>query len=277
MYRKSFIDLYLKQNFCFEEAKNEVDFILEMLFNYTYKDFVLGKSLNENQIEKIERLIKERIRTRRPIQQIIGQAFFYNRRFLVNNNTLIPRPETELLVSEVLKLSQNIENPKILDIGTGSGCIPITLCLENNKITAQSVDISPLTIETAQKNALLHSVYERIKFYKSDLFENVNEQYNIIVSNPPYIPSEEKENLQTEVKDFEPPESLFTNDKNGIEYYEKIIKLSHKFLLDGGYLAFEIGVNQCKLIKKILKVNNYKDFRVIKDFNNIERVIISKK
>ncbi len=277
MYRKAFIDLYLKDGFIFEDAKNEIDFVLETLFNYTYKDFLLGKTLSQNQIAKTEKIIKERIKTRRPIQQITGQAFFYNRRFLVNESTLIPRPETELLVSEVLKLSQNIENPKILDIGTGSGCIPITLCLENSKITAHSVDILSSAIETAKKNALLHNVYEKIRFFKSDLFENIEEKYDIIVSNPPYIPLKEKENLQVEVKDFDPPEALFTNDEYGIEYYEKIITESHDYLSDNGYLAFELGVNQCKLVEKILKANKYRNINIIKDFNNINRVIISRK
>ncbi len=157
MYRKAFIDVYLKNGFPFDEAKSEVDFALETLFNYTYKDFMLEKSLKDWQISKLNNVITERVTTHKPIQQIVGQAYFYGRKFFVDENTLIPRPETELLVSDVLELANKFENPKILDIGTGSGCIPITLIMENPKIQADTVDISVKAIETAKKNALFHN------------------------------------------------------------------------------------------------------------------------
>ena len=162
MYRKVFIDKYLKQGFDFDEARSEVDFALDALFNYSYKDFMLGKVLEKWQLTKIDRVFDERVMTHKPIQQIIGQAFFYKRKFFVNENTLIPRPETELLVEKVLDLSQNYENPKVLDIGTGTGCIPISLVLENPEILADSVDISANAIEMAQKNALFHPSRYRI-------------------------------------------------------------------------------------------------------------------
>ena len=166
MYRKIFIDKYLQCGFDFEEAKNEVDFALDVLFNYSYKDFMLGKTLEPWQLAKLEKVFNERVSTRRPIQQIVGQAFFYNRKYFVNEYTLVPRPETELLVSEVLAIAKEFENPKVLDIGTGTGCIPISLVLENSKITAESVDISANAIEIAQKNALFHNVYNKVKFMR---------------------------------------------------------------------------------------------------------------
>ena len=161
MYRKVFINTYLKNGFSFDEAKSEVDFALETLFNFTYKDFMLGKVLESWQITKLEKVIDERTKTHRPIQQIIGQAYFYGRRFFVDEYTLIPRPETELLVDKVLEISKEISNPKILDIGTGSGCIPLTLILQNKDITAHAVDISSEAIETAKKNALFHNVLNK--------------------------------------------------------------------------------------------------------------------
>lgn len=277
MYRKSFIKYYTDNNFSFDEAKSEVDFILQMLFNFTSKDFFLGKSLEKWQIDKIEKIIKERVNTRRPIQQIIGSAFFYGRRFFVNEYTLIPRPETEILVSEVLKIIEDINNPKILDIGSGTGCIPITLVLENNRILTHSVDISKEAIEIAEKNALFHNVYEKIRFIESDLFSKIKEKYNVIVSNPPYIPIKDKDSLQYEVKNYDPSLALFAKDEEGIEYYKKIIADAHKYLLEDGFLCFEIGQNQGGLVSELLKDNGYRNIKIIKDLNSLDRVIISQK
>ncbi len=276
MYRKIFIDKYLKKGFDFDEAKTEVDFALEVLFNYTYKDFMLGKTLENWQLAKLEKVFDERVETRRPIQQIVGQGFFFNRRFFVNEHTLVPRPETELLVNELLELSKSIEHPKVLDIGTGTGCIPISVVLENPEIYAESVDISREAIETAEKNALLHNIYEKVKFIQSDLFEKIDGKYNVIVSNPPYIPLRDKENLQIEVRDFDPPSALFTSDEHGIEFYKKIILSAKDYLLPNGYLLFELGVNQYLLVESLLKDNGYTDIRIVQDYNSIERVIIAK-
>ncbi len=277
MYRKAFIDVYLKHGFSFDEARSEIDFALDTLFNYGYKDFMLGKSLEQWQTAKLNKVIEERVLTHRPIQQIIGQAFFYGRKFFVDKYTLIPRPETEILVKEVLNISQNIFNPKILDIGTGSGCIPVTLLLENSNIIADAIDISTEAVETAKKNALFHNIQNNLNIYKSDLFENVTLKYNIIVSNPPYIPLKDKDTLQIEVRDFDPPNALYTKDENGIEYYEKIIKQSDKFLLPNGFLAFEIGQNQAEIVSILLKEYNFTIKNIVQDMNNIARVIIAQK
>lgn len=277
MYRKVFINTYLKNGFSFDEAKSEVDFALETLFNFTYKDFMLGKALESWQITKLEKVIDERTKTHRPIQQIIGQAYFYGRRFFVDEYTLIPRPETELLVDKVLEISKEISNPKILDIGTGSGCIPLTLILENNNIYADAIDISSEAIETAKKNALFHNVLNNIHFFKSDLFSNVNDKYDIILSNPPYIPLKEKENLQIEVKNYDPELALFTKDDFGIEFYDKIVTKAKDYLLPNGFLILEIGINQAALVSDILKKFNFSLIQIFKDYNSIERVIICRK
>lgn len=277
MYRKVFINTYLKNGFSFDEAKSEVDFALETLFNFTYKDFMLGKALESWQITKLEKVIDERTKTHRPIQQIIGQAYFYGRRFFVDEYTLIPRPETELLVDKVLEISKEISNPKILDIGTGSGCIPLTLILQNKDITAHALDISSEALETAKRNALFHNVLNNISFFKSDLFSNVDEKYDIIVSNPPYIPLKEKENLQIEVKNYDPESALFTKDDLGIEFYDKIVTKAKDYLLPNGFLAFELGINQSALVSDLLQKNNFSSIQIFKDYNSIDRVIISQK
>lgn len=277
MYRKVFINTYLKNGFSFEEAKSEVDFALETLFNFSYKDFMLGKVLESWQITKLEKVIDERTKTHRPIQQIIGQAYFYGRRFFVDEYTLIPRPETELLVDKVLEISKEISNPKILDIGTGSGCIPLTLILQNKDITAHAVDISSEALETAKRNALFHNVLNNIRFFKSDLFNNVDEKYDIILSNPPYIPLKEKENLQIEVKNYDPESALFTKDDLGIEFYDKIVTKAKDYLLPNGFLAFELGINQSALVSDLLQKHKFSAIQIFKDYNSIDRVIISQK
>lgn len=277
MYRKPFINKYLEFGFDFDEARSEVDFALDMLFNYTYKDFMLGKTLLDWQITKLWNVIKERITTRRPIQQIIGQAYFYGKKFFVNEHTLIPRPETEILVEETIKIAKNLDTPLLLDIGTGTGCIPISIALACPNTNIESIDISIEAIETAKKNALLHNVYEKINFFNSNLFENVDKKYNIIVSNPPYIPLKDKDTLEIEVKDFDPYNALFTNDEDGIEFYEKIIIESKDYLLPDGYILFEIGINQAKKVSDIFEKYNFKILKIVKDLNNIERIIIAKK
>lgn len=273
MYGSFFINEYLNNGFDKEEAKSEIALAVDILFGYSAKDFILGKELSLQEQDKLKQIVLERVTTHRPIQQILGCSYFFGRKFLVNEYTLIPRPETEILVDEVLKCLKNISETKILDIGTGTGCIPISLALENKNIIAHSVDISDEAIETAKQNAQLHKVSDRVKFFKSDLFENVADKYDVIVSNPPYIPLKDKAKLQIEVRDFDPQTALFTKDDEGIELYEKIIKSAHKYLTDKGRIFFELGHGQSKLVKIIFEENGYKNIKIIKDLNNIERII----
>ncbi len=277
MYRKPFIEIYTQNGFDFNEAKSEVDFAMDILFNYTYKDFMLSKEPEDWQKEKLIKIIKERVKTRRPIQQLTGQAYFYGRKFFVNEYTLIPRPETELVIKNLLDIPQNSENTKILDIGSGTGCISITLALENKNTIVDSVDISPEAIEIAKKNAIYHDVFDRINFYQSDLFENVKGKYNIIVSNPPYIPLKDKVTLQEEVRNYDPALALFTQDDKGLEFYEKIISQASDYLLNNGYIVFETGINQSESIKEIFEKNGYIIIKIEKDYNSIPRVIIAQK
>ena len=191
-------------------------------------------------------------------------------RFLVNENVLIPRPETEILVKECSKLIS--KDSKVLDIGTGTGCIAI----EISKLTGaevDAVDISEHAVELAKKNAQKHNV--NCNFYVSDLFCNVKNKYDLIVSNPPYIPISQKDTLSLTVKNFEPDIALFTKDEFGTEFYEKIIKSSVTFLNNGGYLAFELGISQFGHVEKLLKQQDFSNIKFFKDLDNIERVTIA--
>ncbi len=277
MYRNAFIDIYLKNGFSEEEAKSEIDFAIETLFNYKYANFLLGKHLDSTQTAKLEKIFNERVQTHRPIQQIVGQAFFYGKKFFVDENTLIPRPETELLVFAATDIAKKIENPKILDIGTGTGCIAITLALANENVSVDAVDISEKALDTANGNIIFHNVFDRVNIIKSDLFENVKGKYNIIVSNPPYIPLKDKDSLQIEVRDFDPAIALFTKDDAGVEFYEKIADQASEYLLPDGYLLFEVGINQAEIVANMLTDRNYKPVEIIDDYNSIPRVIIVQK
>lgn len=277
MYKKSFIEPYLQNGYSYNEAKSEIDFVLEAVFKYSYKDFILNKTLEDRQIKEVENIIKERLDTQRPIQQIVGQAFFYGRSFIVNEKTLIPRPETELLVEEVLKLLKYKSNAKILDIGTGTGCIGLTIKLENRQTEVDLLDIQSEAIEIAKQNAEKYNIEEGIEYIQSDIYEGIkNKKYDIIVSNPPYIPQKDKEELQKEVRDYESPIALYAKDEEGIEFYKKITEGASQYLNKTGYLAFEIGINQSQNVEKILKANKFNDIKIIKDYNSIERIIIGK-
>ncbi|MBQ3642942.1 peptide chain release factor N(5)-glutamine methyltransferase [bacterium] len=275
MYRKFFTDKYIANGYTFDEAISEVDFLFDVLFNYTYKDFMLGKTLNEAQCEKVRKMIEERLQTHKPIQKIAGQAYFLSRKFFVDENTLVPRPETELLVDEALKLCIGQKNVKILDIGTGTGCIPISLVLENGNIIAEAIDISEAALETARRNALYHNVYDKIKFYQSDLLDKAEGKFDIIVSNPPYIPLKDKDELQIEVRDYDPALALFTKDEKGIEFYEKIIRQGKNYLNKNGKILFELGKGQRDEVSKLFESNGFKVIKAIKDYNNIDRVLIA--
>ena len=273
MYLKSFLDAYASNGFGMHEARAEINFALDVLFEYTYKDFLLGRKLSDAQIKQAQAVFDERTSLKKPIQLILGQAYFLGRRFFTDKYTLIPRPETELLVKEALALSKQLKNPDILDIGTGTGCIGISLMLENPEIKADMSDIQLNALKTAERNAAFHKVSDRAGFIPSDLFENIGKKYDIIVSNPPYIPLKDKETLQLEVKNYEPDTALFTRDDFGLEFYEKIISAAPRFLKTRSAIAFELGVNQAEKAAGLLENNGFSNIKIIKDFNSIDRII----
>lgn len=254
------------------EAQAEIDFILKYVLNIKFEDIILGKKNDDNLFEKAFEIVKKRATTKQPLMQILGFTIFMDNKFLVSKDTLIPRVETELLI----KTCQNLvnKNSKVLDIGCGTGIISIML----NKLTncnVDSCDISSESLKIAKANS--QNLNTNVKFFKSDLFENVQDKYDLIVSNPPYIPIKEMEKLQKEVKDFEPHQALFANDEQGIDFYKKIIQNSRKFLNKSGFLAFEIGINQSILVEDLFLSNNFQNVKIYKDLNNIERVITAQK
>lgn len=208
-----------------------------------------------------------------PVQYIVGNTNFYGYDFKVNRNTLIPRFETELLVEKTynyIKKYFNKDNIKILDIGTGSGCIAITLnkLLNNSDITA--IDISSEALEVAKENNISNNT--NVKFIESDIFSNVSDKYDVIISNPPYISYDDTEVMDI-VKNNEPHLALYAKD-NGLYFYDKIIKDSSKYLNDKFIMAFEIGYKQGEDIVKIVN-KYYKDINISveKDYSSRDRFV----
>ena len=254
------------------EAGSELDFMLREEFSLTKKDLLLNPEKILLHKDKIKNIINTRISTRKPLQYIINKAVFYDEIFYVDENVLIPRPETELLVAEVSKHLN--ENSKILDIGTGSGCIPIILAkiLNNDNIT--SCDISSNVLKVASKNAQKIVPTKKITFIESDLFSNIKGKFDAIVSNPPYITQELKKDMQPEVLKHEPHSALFAENE-GMLFYEKIIGDAKKYLKKDGFLAFEIGINQAEKIKQILNSSGFLKLIIIPDLSSIDRVVLA--
>lgn len=255
-----------------QEAQAEVDFILKYVLNIKFEDIILGKKIDDKLIKKALEIVKERAETKQPLMHILGFTIFMDNKFLVSKDTLVPRVETELLIKKCLKLIN--KNSKILDIGCGTGIISIMLNKLKNCFV-DSCDISFEALEVAKANS--QNLKVNVNFFQSNLFQNVQNNYDLIVSNPPYIPLKIKETLQEEVKKYEPHNALFANDDLGIDFYKKIIKSSSKYLNPNGYIAFELGINQATYVKELFLNNNFKNIQIYEDLNNIERVITAQK
>ena len=227
--------------------------------------------------EELKEIIEE-LKTGKPYQQILGHTEFYGKKFFVDENVLIPRPETEELVElakiEIQNLKSKIQNLKLLDIGTGSGIIPITLKKHFPNAEISAIDISEKALEIAQKNADFHK--KEINFIQADFLNTeLTEKYDIIISNPPYIGIEENIEIEDSVKGFEPNIALFSPTSDALIFYKKIAKDGEKYLNENGMIFLEI--NQ-KLGKETLELfSNYSESRLIKDLSGNDRFVFAKK
>ena len=227
--------------------------------------------------EELKEIIEE-LKTGKPYQQILGHTEFYGKKFFVDENVLIPRPETEELVElakiEIQNLKSKIQNLKLLDIGTGSGIIPITLKKYFPNAEISAMDISEKALEIAQKNADFHK--KEINFIQADFLNTeLTEKYDIIISNPPYIGIDENPEIEDSVKGFEPNIALFSPTSDALIFYKKIAKDGEKYLNENGMIFLEI--NQ-KLGKETLELfSNYSESRLIKDLSGNDRFVFAKK
>lgn len=260
-----------------EEYKKEAKLIILETSKQTIEEIIITSKVNNE--EEILKKASLRAETKKPVQYILGCQDFMGDRYIVNENVLIPRDETEILVNCAYNLIKD-KNEKIdiLDIGTGSGCISCALAkkLINKNIEILAVDKSIEALEVAIENISRLDLIRKIIIRKSDLFSKIRdfEKFDLIVSNPPYIPKSQKNNLQKELE-FEPYDALFTDDEEGVEFYQKIINQAPAYLKKGGYLAFEVGINQYKSIISMFE-EGFQDIEIIKDLAGIERVICAK-
>ena len=261
-----------------ENPKQKARLLLQYVLKMTREQIIIydtnqvKKNDEQEYIININKLIKGK-----PLQQITNTQEFMKMNFYVNENVLIPRPDTEILVEEVIKIAKNKKNPIILDLCTGSGAIAISLAkyLENVKIYA--TDISVKALEIAQKNAKDNNVLEKVKFMQSDLFSNIdtNLKFDIIVSNPPYIKTEVIKTLNKDVQN----EPLIALDGgiDGLKYYRKIIKEAYAHMKYNSYLCMEIGYDQKDDVIEIIEYQNkFTDINCLKDLYGNDRVIIAR-
>ena len=211
-----------------------------------------------------------------PIAYILKRKEFWSKFFHVTKDTLIPRPETELMVDQLIKMYKNKKNISVLDMGTGSGCIIISLLSELNNSFGVGIDISHKAIKVAIKNAKNHSIDTRIKFLNISFSNYFNKKHDLIVSNPPYVSSREFPYLSEDIKKFEPRIAL-DGGNDGLDLIKKVIYKTKEILKINGTLALEIGNKQFRKVSKILINNNFKiEFR-IKDYGDNTRCIIARK
>lgn len=220
----------------------------------------------------------EKRKNKMPIKYILGECDFMGLDFNVQEGVLIPRSDTEVLVEEVLKLIPEDSDMKVCDLCAGTGAIGISLAHYRHNISVDLIDYYDIPEEVSKSNIEKNNLQDRVSFIKSNLLEeaiNLNKKYNILVSNPPYIKTEEINELMEDVKDYEPKTAL-DGGNDGLDFYKKIINQSKEVLLESGYLAFEIGYDQGEEVSELMKANNYIDVKVYKDLASLDRVVIGK-
>ena len=263
---------YFTDNLVNHYPSNEIEGIaywtIESYFNLSRSSFKLeqDRDLSSDEILFVKNVV-ERLKTKEPIQYIFGETSFYGMTFKVDKNCLIPRPETEELVSWILEDPKN----KVLDIGTGSGCIAISIAKKSNA-NVLGLDISKDALNLAKTNAKINDV--SVEFFQANILElNKLEKVDVIVSNPPYVLESDKQTMDSNVLDFEPHNALFVEDENPLIFYNKIIKIAKKSLNKNGFIFFEIHELKANDIIDLLTDNNFSNIELKKDLQNKDRMI----
>jgi len=250
------------------------EILLSKTLNKSREDILtnLDKKINKNNISTFKKYLLRRSRNE-PIAYILEEKEFWSKKFKVNKNTLIPRPETELLVDKILKIYKE-KKISILDIGTGSGCIIISLLSTLKQSTGVGIDISKKATEIAKKNAIKHDLSNRVKFFTKSCNSVYGKKFDLVVTNPPYIEKKDIKNLSEDIKIYEPKLAL-DGGNDGLDLIKKFIYKSKSILKINGMLALEIGNEQIIKVSKILIDNNFRIKNVIKDYKNNVRCVFA--
>ncbi len=261
-----------------DAASAEVEIILLTLLDVERIDLYLygAKLIDDKIVEKFRKIIERRA-TRYPLQYILGEAWFYGRKFSVTEDVMVPTPETELLCEIAINFARfkKINQPTILDIGAGSGVVTVTMACELPDAAITAADISEAALRIARQNAQSYFAEDRITFICSDMFEALtpDSRFDLILSNPPYISDDEYKDLPPEV--LADPKISLVSGIEGMDIIRRLIDTAPEYLKENGRLMFEIGYNQADLIAKITESDNrYKSISIIKDLNDIDRVVI---
>ncbi|MGV6861741.1 MAG: peptide chain release factor N(5)-glutamine methyltransferase [Putridiphycobacter sp.] len=257
-------------------GKKEIENIFYLVCDYKHQLSKVevrmsSKKLSESEL-LLHRNIVKRLQKHEPIQHILGIVEFYGCPFKVNGDVLIPRPETEELVDLILNDLKN-KQLNVLDIGTGSGCIPICLKKNNKNLKVSAVDISDSALEVARQNAKLNQV--EIDFYQADVLKSELDfitQQDVIISNPPYVLDRDKKNMAQNVLNFDPHLALFVDDKTPLLFYKRIVYLAQKILNPSGIIYFEIHEEFGEAIYQLLQENGFTGVKIIKDLQGKDRM-----
>ena len=267
---------HLKNSFI-KTAKLDSEILLSHVLNKNLKEMILDYDFRakDYEVKKFRSLINRRM-TGEPIAYILRNKEFWKYNFYVDQNVLIPRPDTEIIIEEILKIFKKDQKISVLDIGTGSGCIIISIAKELPKIYGTAIDISKKAINVAKFNAKMHHLKNRIKFYNSSVDNFFKGKYDLIISNPPYIKDFKIKYLDKDINSFEPLVSL-KGGPNGSSVLNKVIKKSSNLIKVGGKLVLEIGYDQKYIVMDLLKREGFYINKLVKDYANNDRCIIATK
>ena len=248
--------------------------ILKEVLSFNDKDLILNQDflISKNLINKINSFELRRIKGE-PISKIFKKRDFYNSTFIISKDVLDPRPETELIIDIANDLIKNNHVKNILDLGTGSGCILLSILKEHKTIIGTGIDLSKKAVDIAIKNSRKLSLEKQSNFFISNWLDSINDTYDLIVSNPPYIPSTDIENLPMDVKNFDPILSL-DGGSDGLDCYRKIAKDLKKVINKNGVIILEIGYNQAYKVIKIFELLDFILVRKYNDINGLDRVLV---
>lgn len=258
----------------FENPKQEIEWLLCDLLNYKRIDLYLEfeNTISDSKLDQLKGWVKRR-RTREPLQYITGQTQFYGYPFKVSPDVLIPRPETERVVDVVLHTIGNITKPRILEVGSGSGCMAVSIGAEKRNAYILSIDISKPAIDQARKNADLNAT-TNVDFMVLDFLKELPEgQFDLLVSNPPYIPLNEFGTTMPEIHNHEPQIAL-TDNRDGLTFYQRFAEVAKELVKPGGWVIMEVGLGDHPAkAMEIFQSGGYKNLGLITDFNGDERVL----